>query len=326
MRFIEISKPGGAEVMHLAEGPVPVPGPGQVLVKVTAAGVNRLDILQRMGSYPPPPGAPATLGVEISGVVVSISRNCGTIKKDDRVCALVSGGGYAEYVLADAATCLPIPAGVSEIEAAALPESFFTVWSNVFDRADLQAGETFLVHGGTSGIGTTAIQLAKVFGATVFTTAGTDEKCSFCKSLGVDFAVNYRSRDFVAECLSATGNRGIDVILDMVGGDYLIRNIRVAANEGRIVMISALRGYRAEADLLTIMRKRLTVTGSTLRSRSVEFKQIVAAKLEQEVWPLLASKRVKPVIFRTFPLDQAGAAHRLMEASEHMGKIVLTMD
>jgi NADPH2:quinone reductase len=239
---------------------------------------------------------------------------------------LISGSGYAEYTLADAATCLPIPAGISLLEAAAIPEAFFTVWSNVFDRGGLLSDETFLVHGGSSGIGSTAIQLAKAFGARVFTTAGTDEKCLFCEALGADYAINYRTQDYVTECLAATDQRGIHLILDMVGGEYLDKNIRVASEEGRIVIIAALKGYQTEVDILGIMRKRLIITGSTLRSRPAEFKQLIANKLIQQVWPLLESKLVKPIIYRDFPLDQAATAHRLMESGEHMGKIVLTVN
>lgn len=325
MKYVEISRPGGPEVLRLAETTVPEPTAGQVLVKVAAAGVNRLDIFQRMGSYPPPPGAPDTPGIEISGEVVAVADDGGEFKPGDKVCALIAGGGYAEYALADAALCMPIPAGVSEIEAAAIPEAFFTVWSNVFDRAGLKPGEIFLVHGGSSGIGTTAIQLARAFSARVFTTAGTDEKCRFCEELGADLAINYRTQDFVAECLKATDNHGVDVILDMVVGDYLNRNIQAAALEGRIVIISGLKGYKTEVDILSVVRKRLIITGSTLRARSVEFKADIAGELRRQVWPLLESGQVKPVIYQCFPLDQAEAAHRLMESSAHTGKILLTL-
>jgi len=326
MRYIQISTTGPAEVLQLAETNIPVPDSGQVLIKVAAAGVNRLDILQRKGFYPAPPGASDIPGVEVAGEIVAVAKDTDRLKPGDRVCALISGGGYAEYTLADAATCLPIPAGISLLEAAAIPEAFFTVWSNVFDRGGLHSDETFLVHGGSSGIGSTAIQLAKAFGARVFTTAGTDEKCLFCEALGADYAINYRTQDYVTECLAATDQRGIHLILDMVGGEYLNKNIRVASEEGRIVIIAALKGYQTEVDILGIMRKRLIITGSTLRSRPAEFKQLIANKLIQQVWPLLESKLVKPVIYRDFPLDQAATAHRLMESGEHMGKIVLTVN
>jgi NADPH2:quinone reductase len=326
MKFIEVLSPGGPEVMHIAEGPPPVPAPGQVLIKVAAAGVNRADILQRTGAYPPPPGASAILGLEVAGEIVMVTRDCGILQAGDKVCALLSGGGYAGYVVADAASCLPIPAGLSLIEAASLPEAYFTVWSNVLDRAGLTAGETFLVHGGSSGIGSAAIQLARASGARVFATAGSDEKCRFCLALGADLAFNYRTRDFVTGCLEATGGCGVDVILDMVGGDYLNRNIQAAAEDGRIIMIAGIKGYKTEVDLLAVLRKRVLLTGSTLRSRPAEFKRIIAGKLLTQVWPMLESGVIKPVVYRAFPLDQAADAHRLMESSKHMGKIMLTVD
>jgi len=324
MKYIHISAAGGPEVLELREGPIPTAKSGQVLIKVAAAGVNRLDILQRMGAYPPPAGASEVPGVEVAGEIITIKGKSSRLQVGNRVCALLTGGGYAEYVVADAAACLPIPDGHSVIEAAAIPESYFTVWSNVFERAGLKAGETFLVHGGSSGIGTTAIQLARSFGATVFTTVGSEQKRLACLELGADYAFNYHEQDFVEQCLRLTGKRGIDVILDMVGGDYFNRNIRAAAEEGRIVIISALKGYRVEADLLGIMRKRLTVTGSTLRGRPVRFKRRIANKLLHQVWPLLASGQIKPLIYKCFPLAQASEAHRLMESSTHIGKIVLT--
>lgn len=324
LKFISISTPGGPEVLELREASIPVPASGQVLIKVAGAGVNRLDILQRMGSYPPPAGASDIPGVEVAGQIVDVGGKAGELKVGDHVCALLTGGGYAEYALADAAVCLPIPEGLTEIEAAAVPESFFTVWSNVFERGGLKPGESLLIHGGSSGIGTTAIQLAKAFKATVFTTAGSDEKCRACIALGADYAFNYHEQDFVEQCLQATDHRGINVILDMVGGDYFNRNIRVAAEEGRIVIISALKGYRVETDLLGIMRKGLIVTGSTLRSRPLQFKRKIAASLLQRVWPLLATRQVKPLIYKTFPMSQTAEAHRLMESSAHIGKIVLT--
>ena len=325
MKYIHISAPGGPDVLKLREAAIPAPKTGQALIKVTAAGVNRLDILQRMGSYPPPAGASDIPGVEVAGQIVAMRGKAGTLKEGDRVCALLTGGGYAEYAVADAMVCLPVPDGLTEIEAAAIPESFFTVWSNVFDLAGLKSGETFLVHGGSSGIGTTAIQLAKAFGATVFTTVGNDDKCKACLSLGADVAINYQTQDFVEQCRQATNNLGINVILDMVGGDYFNRNIRAAAEEGRIVIISALKGYRVEADLLGIMRKRLIVTGSTLRSRPVLFKRKIAKKLLQQVWPLLNAGRAKPLIYKTFPLQKVAEAHKLMESSMHIGKLILTM-
>jgi len=326
MRYINITKPGPAEVLQLAETAIPVPGPGQVLIRVAAAGVNRLDILQRQGFYPAPPGASVIPGVEVAGEIVTVAERSGQLKPGDHVCALLSGGGYAEYTVADAAICLPIPAGIDSVDAGAIPEAFFTVWNNVFDLGHLQAGDNFLVHGGSSGIGSTAIQLARAFGSRVFATAGNDEKCHFCEALGADLAINYHTRDYVSECLSATDQRGIDLTLDMVGGDYLDKNIEIAAEEGRIVIISAFNGYRSTVDLLPVLRKRLIITGSTLRSRPIAFKQAIADKLIRHIWPLLESRQVKPVIYRTFPLEQAAAAHRLLEAGEHMGKIVLTVN
>ncbi len=325
MRYIQIAAAGGPEQLVLRECALPKPKTGQVLIKVTAAGVNRLDVLQRMGSYPPPAGASDIPGVEVAGIVVASKGKSVKLKPGDRVCALLTGGGYAQYALADADVCLPIPEGLSDIEAAGLPESYFTVWSNLFEIANLKAGDTFLVHGGSSGIGTTAIQLAKAFGAKVITTAGSEEKCTACKALGADHAINYQNQDFVEQCRLITQNQGIDVILDMVGGDYLNRNIRVAAEEGRIVVISALKGYRTEVDLLGIMRKRLILTGSTLRSRPLKFKRKLAEKLLKLVWPRLTTGEIKPLIYKTFPLEQAAEAHRLMESSAHIGKLILTL-
>ncbi len=324
MKYIHIAAAGGPEKLELRETAIPEPRAGQVLIKVAAAGVNRLDILQRMGAYPPPAGASDIPGVEVAGEVVKMKGKIDHLKVGDRVCALLTGGGYAEYTLADAGTYLPIPAGLSDIEAAGLPESFFTVWSNVFDRGGLKSGESFLVHGGSSGIGTTAIQLAHAFGATVYTTVGNEDKRRACLTLGADHVINYREQDFVEYCQQATGKRGINLILDMVGGDYFNRNIRIAAEEGRIVIIAALKGYKVEADLLGIMRKRLIVTGSTLRARPVAFKRRIATKLLQQVWPLLASGQIRPLIYKHFPLTEAAEAHRLMESSAHIGKIVLT--
>jgi putative PIG3 family NAD(P)H quinone oxidoreductase len=293
----------------LAEGPVPTPGPDEVLIKVAAAGVNRPDLVQRAVKYPPPPGASPIMGLEVAG----------TLETGERVCALLAGGGYAEYAVAPRVQCLPIPEGLSFVEAAALPETYFTVWSNVFQRGGLKAGEKFLVHGGTSGIGTTAIQLAKAFGAVVYTTAGSDEKVAACRALGADVAINYREQDFVEVA------KGVNLILDMVGGDYTARNLKALAVDGRLVQIAFLRGSKLEIDLMPVMLKRLTLTGSTLRSRPVAEKGAIARELEQHVWPLLAAGRVKPVIYREFALAEVDLAHRLMESSAHIGKIVLTV-
>jgi len=320
MKAIEIREPGGPEVLQIGELPMPEPGRGQVLVKVHAAGVNRPDILQRQGGYPPPPGAPLTPGLEIAGEVMSAGTR---YRIGDKVCALVPGGGYAEYAVVAEDNALPVPQGFSMIEAAAIPETYFTVWTNVFDRGRLQPGETILIHGGSSGIGTTAIQLAKAFGSKVVVTAGSDEKCAECLTLGADVAINYKTRDFVEELKG----RAIapDVILDMVGGDYVARNLRCIALHGRIVNIAFQKGSKVEIDLLPIMVKRLTLTGSTLRPRSVAEKAEIARSLEARVWPLFAAGRCKPAIFKTFPLADAAGAHRLMESSQHVGKIVLTV-
>ena len=320
MKAIEIGQPGGPEVLRISELPMPEPGEGQMLVKVHAAGVNRPDILQRQGGYPPPPGAPLTPGLEIAGEVMSAGTR---YKVGDKVCALVPGGGYAEYALVAEDNALPVPTGFSMIEAAAIPETYFTVWTNVFDRGRLQPGETILIHGGSSGIGTTAIQLAKAFGSTVVVTAGSDEKCAECAALGADAAINYKTRDFVEELKGRA--LAPDVILDMVGGDYVARNLRCIALHGRIVNIAFQKGSKVEVDLLPIMVKRLTLTGSTLRPRSVAEKAEIARSLEDKVWPLFAAGRCKPVIFQTFPLADVAGAHRLMESSQHVGKIVLTV-
>ena len=321
MTAIAIREPGGPEVLVPERVEVPRPGTGQVLIKVAAAGVNRPDILQRQGGYPPPPGAPLTPGLEIAGEVVAVGEGVRRYGLGDKVCALVPGGGYAEHCLAAEDNALPIPAGLSMEEAAGLPETYFTVWTNVFQRGALKAGETLLVHGGTSGIGSTAIMLARAFGAKVIATAGSDDKCEACRKLGADHAINYRSQDFVddmkAQKLEA------NVILDMVGGDYVGRNLRVAAMHGRIVQIAFQKGSKVEVDLLPIMLKRLTLTGSTLRPRSVAEKAEIARELEAKVWPLLAQGRCKPVIHATFPLAEAARAHALMESSVHVGKIIL---
>jgi NADPH:quinone reductase len=325
MRYIEISGFGGPEVLREVSGPVPRPGPGEVLIRVAAAGVNRPDVVQRQGYYAPPPGASPIPGLEVSGEVVEVN-GAGRWQVGDRVCALLAGGGYAQYATAVAGHCLPVPIGLSLAEAAALPETVFTVWSNVFQRAALAAGETFLVHGGSSGIGTVAIQLARLRGATVIATAGSDAKCAACLELGAHTAINYRSGDFVEEVLALTGQQGADVILDMVGGSYMQRNLRVAAADARIVQIAFLQGSRAELDLMPLMLKRLTLTGSTLRPRSAQFKTALASAVEQNVWPLLESGRMRPKIHSLMPLGEAAAAHVLMESSEHTGKIMLLVD
>jgi len=295
-----------------------------VLIKVEAAGVNRADLLQRAGHYPPPPGASDILGLEAAGEIVATEGDVSALRKGDRVCALLSGGGYAEYCATPAGSCLPIPKNFSMIDAGSLPESFFTVWSNVFDRVKLQPGERFLVHGGTSGIGVTAIQLAKHFGSRVFATAGSDEKCQACRDLGADRAINYRTEDFVAVILDATGGKGVDVILDMVGGDYVSRNLKALAVDGRMVNIAYMQGSKiANLDLLPLMLKRLTLTGSTLRARDAAFKAAIADNLRAKVWPLLDQGRIKTVVHQSFPLAEAAAAHRLMESSTHIGKIML---
>ena len=323
MTAIEIRAPGAPEVLVPGVRPVPVPGEKEVLVRVAAAGVNRPDVIQRKGFYPPPPGASDIPGLEIAGKVVACGPGVTRYKDGDAVCALVAGGGYAEYCPVHEDNALPVPAGLSLVEAAAIPETFFTVWTNVFERGRLQAGESFLVHGGTSGIGTTAIMLAKAFGATVYATAGSDEKCEACRSLGADGAFNYRTQDFVAEVKAATAGKGIDVILDMVGGDYIGRNYEAAAVDGRIVQIAFQGPSAAQVDFRRLMLKRLTHTGSTLRSRSVAEKAEIARALAAKVWPLLAAGRCKPVIHTVMPLEQAAAAHALMESSAHIGKIVL---
>ncbi len=324
MKAIEIRKPGGPEVLELGELARPEPGLGEILIRVSAAGVNRPDTFQRMGLYPPPPGAPNTPGLEVAGEVVAIGPGVTRWKAGDRVCALVGGGGYAEFCLAHEAHALPVPKGLSEIEAAGLPETIFTVWTNVFERGALKPGETFLVHGGTSGIGTTAIQLALAFGARVIATAGSADKCATCVKLGAE-AINYRDQDFVAEAMKLTGERGVDVILDMVGGDYIQRNISIAAPDGRIVSIAFLRGPKAEVNFMPVMTKRLTLTGSTLRPRSNEEKAALARAIEANVWPLIETGRMKAIIDTTFPLADAAKAHALMESSSHIGKIVLTV-
>lgn len=326
MLAVEISTPGGPEVLRPVQRPVPRPAPGEVLIRVEAAGVNRPDILQRLGNYPPPAGASDLPGLEVAGTIAEVGPGVERWRTGDRVCALVAGGGYAEYCLAPGVQCLPIPDGMTIISAAAIPETFFTVWTNLFRRGGLRPGERVLIHGGSSGIGTTAVQLAQASGSVVFTTAGSDAKCDACRRLGADVAINYRRDDFVEIIRRETGGAGVDVVLDMVGGEYFARNIDCLALNGRLIQIGLLGGAQAPIDLGKVMRRRLTVTGSTLRVRTVEEKGELARDLEANVWPLLASGRVAPVIDHTFPLAQAAEAHRRLESSEHIGKIVLTID
>jgi len=322
---IEIASAGDPEVLRPAERPDPIPAPGEVLIDVAAAGVNRPDVMQRQGHYPPPPGASDIPGLEVAGVVESVGDGVTSWRAGDAVCALVSGGGYATKCVAPAAQCLPVPAPLDLVAAAALPETFFTVWTNVFDRGRLQAGETALFHGGSSGIGTTAIQLAKARGARVFATAGSPEKCRACERLGAERAIDYRSEDFVETVRTLTAGRGVDLILDIVGGSYVNRNLGALAMDGRLVVIGFMEGEpTASIDLRRILGRRLTITGSALRPRTVAEKGVIAESLRREVWPLLERGAVKPIVYRTFPLAEAAAAHRLMESSEHVGKIVLT--
>ncbi|MDB5798168.1 MAG: NAD(P)H-quinone oxidoreductase [Paucimonas sp.] len=323
MRAIEITHPGGPEVLQACERPMPILKAGEVMIKVHAAGINRPDVFQRTGNYPVPPGASDLPGLEVAGEIVDGDLSGSSLKKGDMVCALVQGGGYAEYCAAPLAQCLPVPKGLSAVEAASLPETFFTVWSNVFDRAHLCAGETLLVQGGTSGIGVTAIQLATALGHRVFATAGSDDKCRACESLGAEKGINYKTEDFAEVVKAATEGRGVDVVLDMVGGDYVNREIRCLADDGRIVVIALLGGAKGQVDLSHILRRRLTLTGSTLRPRPVAFKAAIAKNLLQHAWPLLEAGKIKPVIYKVFPLDEAADAHALMESSTHVGKIVL---
>jgi putative PIG3 family NAD(P)H quinone oxidoreductase len=321
---IQIETPGGPEVLIPAERDDPAPGAGEILIRVAAAGVNRPDVLQRRGRYPPPPGASDIPGLEVAGTVAALGSGVQGWRAGDRVCALVAGGGYATLCVAPARQCLPVPASLDLVAAGAIPETFFTVWTNVFDRGRLKSGETALFHGGASGIGTTAIQLAAVRGSRVFATAGSDEKCRACEALGAERAMNYRSEDFVDVLKGLTGGRGVDLILDIVGGEYVARNIAALAVDGRLVQIGLMGGAAsATIDLSDVLRRRLTITGSTLRPRTVEEKGAIADALRREVWPLFEEGRVKPVVHRTFPLAEAAAAHRLMESSEHIGKIVL---
>lgn len=324
MRCIEITEHGGPEVLQLAAREKPSPAAGEVLIAVEAAGVNRPDVAQRYGLYPPPPGASDLPGLEVAGRIAALGDGVTGWAESDPVCALTNGGGYAEYAAAPAGQCLPVPGGLSAVEAASLPETFFTVWTNVFERGALQAGESLLVHGGSSGIGVTAIQMAAARGARVFATAGSAEKCRACEALGAERAINYREEDFVEVLKDATDGKGIDVILDMVGGDYIGRNLQLAATDGRVVNIAFQQGFEATVNFVPLLMKRLTLTGSTLRPRSAEDKAGIADCLREQVWPLLASGEIKPVIAQTFTLDEAAAAHTLMESSSHIGKIVLT--
>ena len=325
MAAVEITQAGEPEVLKISERAIPSPNANEVLIKVAAAGVNRPDVMQRKGLYPPPPGASDIPGLEISGIIIALGDAVLNLHIGDRVCALVTGGGYAEYCLAAADLCLPIPAGMSLIEAAAIPETYFTVWSTVFERARLAPGESLLIHGGSSGIGTTAIQLAKHFGAKTFVTAGSDEKCQFCLDLGADAAINYKTQDFVEAIKRLSEGTGINVILDMIGGDYFPRNIQCLAEEGRLVQIALQNGPKTNLNLLPVMLKRLTITGATLRARSIAFKATIAQRLLDQVWPLLNDRSIKPVIHCTFALKEASKAHQLMESSQHIGKIVLTV-
>jgi putative PIG3 family NAD(P)H quinone oxidoreductase len=325
MTVVEIAAPGGPEQLKTAVRPVPQAGPGEVLVRVAAAGVNRPDVMQRQGRYPPPAGASDIPGLEIAGEIVALGPQVSGWSLGDKVTALLSGGGYAGYAVAAAPLCLPVPSGLSLVEAAAIPETFFTVWTNVFDRGRCKAGETVLIHGGTSGIGTTAIQLAAAWGARVYATAGSPDKARACERFGAVRGIDYRAEDFVEVLRTATAGHGVDVILDMVAGSYVARNLEIAAVEGRIVTISLLGGAKAEINMATILTKRLTLTGSTLRARTVAQKAEVADAVHKNVWPLLSAGRVRPIIHATFPMAEASAAHRLMESSNHIGKIVLTV-
>ena len=323
MRAIEIRQPGPADVLQLCERPVPELKPGEVLIKVHAAGVNRPDVLQRLGHYPVPPGASDLPGLEVAGEIVDGDLAKSPFKKGDLVCALVQGGGYAEYCAAPLQQCLPIPAGLTPLEAASLPETFFTVWSNVFDRARLAGDDTLLVQGGSSGIGVTAIQMATALGHRVFATAGSEKKCRACEELGAERGINYRTEDFVEVVKELTGGKGVDVVLDMVAGDYVGREISCLADDGRIALIALLGGAKATVDLGQVLRRRLSISGSTLRPRPVAFKAAIAWRLQEKVWPLIETGKIRPVIFKTFPLEQAAAAHALMESSTHVGKIML---
>lgn len=327
MRAVEISSFGAPDVLRLGQRPVPQPGVGELLIRVAASGINRPDVLQRAGHYAPPPGASDLPGLEVAGVIEAGDTQAmasAGLKVGDRVCALVAGGGYAQWCVAPVGQCLPVPAGLNDIEAASLPETFFTVWSNVFDRGRLQAGEFLLVQGGSSGIGVTAIQLARAWGATVIVTAGSDEKCAACIELGASHAINYKTQDFVAEVQRITNGRGVDVVLDMVAGDYVAREVECLAEDGRLVIIAVQGGVKSSFNAGLVLRRRLTITGSTLRPRSVEFKTAIAQSLRSQVWPLIEQGKVRPVIYQTFDAGDSAAAHALMESNQHTGKIVLT--
>ena len=327
MRAVEISSFGAPDVLRLGQRPVPQPGVGELLIRVAASGINRPDVLQRVGHYAPPPGASDLPGLEVAGVIEAGDTQAmasAGLKVGDRVCALVAGGGYAQWCVAPVGQCLPVPAGLNDIEAASLPETFFTVWSNVFDRGRLQAGEFLLVQGGSSGIGVTAIQLARAWGATVIVTAGSDEKCAACIELGASHAINYKTQDFVAEVRRITNGRGVDVVLDMVAGDYVAREVECLAEDGRLLIIAVQGGVKSSFNAGLVLRRRLTITGSTLRPRSVEFKTAIAQSLRSQVWPLIEQGKVRPVIYQTFDAGDAAAAHALMESNQHTGKIVLT--
>ena len=325
MKCVEISKPGGPEVLVPAERPAPTPKAHEILIKVAAAGVNRPDVQQRLGKYAPPPDASDLPGLEVAGEVAALGADVKMWKAGDKVCALVHGGGYAEYCVAPEVQALPIPRGLTALQAASLPETFFTVYSNVYDRARLAPGESLLVQGGSSGIGVTAIQMAAAMGNRVFVTAGSDEKCAACVKLGAERAINYKTQDFVEVIKEATGGKGVNVVLDMVGGDYVAREIKCLAQDGRLVFIAVLGGTKGEINVAEVMMKRLTLTGSTLRPRTVAFKGAIASSLRDKVWPLIEAGKIKPVIYKTFPLAQASEAHRLMETSQHIGKIVLAV-
>ncbi|HEX4973022.1 MAG TPA: NAD(P)H-quinone oxidoreductase [Steroidobacteraceae bacterium] len=325
MKVIDVPQPGGPEALVLVERPVPQPAPGEVLIEVAAAGLNRADILQRRGLYPTPPGAPSHPGLEVAGTIAAMGADVTEFKVGDAVCALLQGGGYAEYCCVDAGQVLPIPGSLDMIEAASLPEAMFTVWSNVFGFGRLQPGESLLVHGGSSGIGVAAIQLAAALGHTVFATAGSADKCRFCESLGARRAIDYKSEDFVAEIARQTDGRGVNVVFDMVGGSYVPRNLQVLATEGRLVIIATQGGVKGEIDVLRIMLQRLVITGSTLRPRSVEFKRAIRDQLLEKVWPLIAAGRVRPIVDSVFALAEASKAHARMESSEHKGKIILAL-
>src|SRR5688572_697309 len=325
MRAVEITKPGGPEVLKVVERPQPNPKANEILIKVVAAGVNRPDVLQRSGNYPVPPDASDLPGLEVAGEVVALGSAARTFRVGDKVCALVHGGGYAEFCVVPEVQALPVPKGLTLAQAASLPETFFTVWSNVYDRAKLAPGESLLVQGGTSGIGVTAIQMAAATGNRVFATAGSDDKVAACVRLGAEKAFNYKTQDWSSEVLAATGGKGVNVILDMVGGDYVPRELKCLADDGRLVFIAYLRGPKTELNIDAVMRRRLTITGSTLRPRPVAFKGAIARNLREKIWPLIEAGRIKPEIYKTFPLEQANEAHKLMESSQHIGKIVLTL-